>query len=157
MRYHISLTGFVLLVVIASGACTRLFQKQADRKPGDVVKQFLDLSASATGPDDKKKLQDLCSGEMRRAFERMTDEAFRLSYLAQDVRIKEFKVLSESLENGVARLHYQVMIENLAGTDPTTETSEREVELTESRGAWYLESIRPMGSDQIAFTRGMIF
>jgi hypothetical protein len=57
----------------------------------------------------------------------------------------------------VAKVRYQVVIENLQGTETTLETNEREAELKKGSNGWAIESIRLKGSDKIAFTRGMIF
>lgn len=125
--------------------------------PEDVVKVFLELSAQAKEDADRKRLLDLCSGEMRKAFERMTSEAFRLTYLNNNVKVKSIKILETKLDNNLSRVRYQITVENNQGTDPTTEINEREVDLVKTEGDWRIDTIRPKGSDQIAFTRGMIF
>lgn len=137
-------------------ACTKP-RLSTGPSPEQVVRNFLELSSQARDLVDKKKLQDQCLGEMRRAFERMTDEAFRVHYLKNDIKIKTIKFLEVNTQGPQGKVRYRVVIENPQGTVPTEETNEREVELLLSQGAWYLESIRARGSDRIAFTRGMIF
>jgi len=127
------------------------------KTPEQVVKEFIDLSAGAKELGDREKLKELCVGELRRALERMTDEAFRIGYLNNNVKIKSVRVIESSFENDAAKIRYQVFVDNPQGTDPTTELTEREVGLTKSQGNWFIESIRPVGSDKIAFTRGMMF
>jgi hypothetical protein len=125
--------------------------------PEGVVRQFVEFSAGATGETDRTKLQDLCSGEMRRAFERMSPEAFKIAYLNNTVKVKDVKIVETKTEGDSAIVIYEVSIENAQGTDTTNESSRRRVELTKSQGNWLVDSIRPEGSDKIAFTRGMIF
>jgi len=125
--------------------------------PEATVKTFIELSASAKDKADKSKIQALCVGELRRAFDRMTDELFQVSYLSNNVTIKEFKIVESKVEGETAKVQYKLSIENKQGTDVTQEVNSREVELTRNQGAWQIESIRIIGTDNVAFTRGMIF
>ncbi len=127
------------------------------KTPEDVVKYFIQVSATAKNDQDRAKLRDLCSGEMRRAFDQMTPDAFRISYLNNNVKVKDIKVIANKVQNDTATIRYQVSIDNAQGTDVTQEANEREVELSHTGGNWYIDTIRPKGSDKIAFTRGMIF
>ncbi|MCB0416110.1 MAG: hypothetical protein KDD39_00575 [Bdellovibrionales bacterium] len=145
------------LVLVWGTSCNRFSVSHKGLAPEDVVKSFVELSASSKNLSDRRRLADFCAGELRRAFERMTDEAFKLSYTTTQLNIKEFAVVSSAIVERQATVRYRVVVENGTGTDPTLETNEREVELVENRGAWFLENIRPYGSDQIAFTHGMIF
>ena len=154
MNCRIFLIGFVVLSLVA---CTKSGVTHKGKSPEQIVRDFVTLSAQAKKPADKKKLEEFCSGEMRRVFERMTDESFRLSYLSNEIEIRELKILSEATADTTSKISYRVSIHNKGGTDPTTEVNEREVELIQTRGAWFLENIRPQGVDKIAFTRGMIF
>lgn len=141
---------------VAVGAAPTVDAKQ-DLTPEEVVKRFVELSANAKADLDRAKLQELCSGEMRRAFERMTPEAFKISYLNSNVKIQEVKFLESKKEENTAVVLYEVSLHNAQGTDVTQESNRRKVELTKAQGAWLIDSIRPEGSDKIAFTRGMIF
>ena len=148
-----------ILLVLVLVSCTKLafWTKTAEKSPEEVVKGFLEFSASAGTIRDKRTIQDMCHGELKRIFERMSDEMFTMSYLSKAVSLKGVKVVSTSVDNDVARVRYQVSVENKQGTDTTHETNEREVELTRVDGQWRIDSIRPIGSDQIAFSRGMVF
>ncbi|MCB0403301.1 MAG: hypothetical protein KDD51_00850 [Bdellovibrionales bacterium] len=145
------------LVLFLGSSCNRFSVTHKGKAPDEVVKSFVELSATSKDLSDRRRLADFCAGELRRAFERMTDEAFKLSYTTSQLNIKEFSVVSSAIVERQATVRYRVVVENGTGTDPTLEINEREVELTENRGAWFLENIRPYGSDQIAFTHGMIF
>ena len=158
------LLGFCVLLAAFFMACTpkQAAQNSANQQtaqvlPNEVVKTFVELSASAKSIEDKRKLQDQCAGELRRAFERMSDEEFRLSYLATQVKIQGLKILESNIQNDSARVRYELSVENHQGTDVTHEVNEREVELIRSQGSWFIEFIRLKGSDKLAFTRGMIF
>lgn len=145
---------------IAAVGCTKIrsyFSSAPQQTPDEVVKEFVELSAGARIDSDKDKLLNLCSGEMRRAFERMTAEAFRISYVNSSVKISDFKVLSSEAKEDSAHIAYSVTIDNKQGTDNTLETNEREVELVRSQGTWLIDAIRTRGSDKLAFVRGMIF
>lgn len=159
MRFH--LLCLSLAFYLFSASCTKKpggnFQASSTRSPEEVVKEFIDKSVHSTSVDDRRFLQDLCAGEMKRAFERMSDEEFRASYLSNELKLQGIKILNQTVESDVARVHYQVSVQNGMGTDPTQEYNEREVELKLSQGAWYIEYIRPKGVDKLAFTRGMIF
>ena len=150
----------LLVLTVFLVSCSKFFTflaPQQTRTPEQAVRSFIELSASVKEMNDRKRLQDLCSGEMRRIFERMTEEMFQLSYLKNQIVVKDLKFLSVDQNGDEAIIHYQVTIQNNQGVDPTLETNEREVDLARARGAWYLEAIRPKGQDTIAFTRGMVF
>ena len=162
MKSTQSLLSALVLVGLCLGACTKKpappVEAGPPRTPEQTVEQFVRLSAEATAAEDKGKLQSLCSGELRRAFDRMTDEMFKISYLAGKVKVKSFKILEarkDEPEKAVVR--YQIAIENLQGTDKTEEVNEREVELVFADSNWFIEAIKTSGSDRIAFTQGMMF
>ncbi len=163
MKLRISkrFTFFSLLTVFLLTSCTRSCSRHAGidtpHTPEEAVKRFVEWSAEVKDPNEKERIGALCSGELRRAFERMTEESFRVAYLSNSLRIDEFKILSSEIHEGTARVHYRVTLQNTQGTDTTKESNEREVELMSANGSWFIDSIRMMGSDQIAFTRGMIF
>lgn len=125
--------------------------------PEDIVKEFVMLSANADELSDKNQLAQMCEGEMKKAFEDMNVEQFKLYYLNDNLSVQEFKVLSSSKERGQARVVYQVTIENKQGTDVTKEANQREVDLIETPQGWLIQSIRASGTDKISFMKGMIF
>ena len=146
----------LLLLTSCTRSCSK-FGGDAPRTPEEAVKRFVEISAGAKEASERERLAVLCSGELRRAFERMTDESFRVAYLSNSVKVEEFKVVSSEIKEGTATIHYQVSIQNTQGNDTTTEVNEREMDLLSTGGAWLVDSIRMKGSDRIAFTRGMIF
>ena len=118
---------------------------------------FVEASASSKSAEDRRRLQELCNGDMRRTFERMNEEAFRLIYLDTKVSILDLKFMDTKEEGDTAKVTYQLTVDNKQGTDPTREVNTREVILSRANNAWYIENIRMQGSDQVAFTRGMLF
>jgi len=150
---------FTLLCLFFFSSCTKWHElfTPVGRGPDEILKSFLHLSAGVKGAEDKKKLEGMCSGELRRAFERMSDEMFKLSYQNSQIEIKDLKFTENEVKGDGARLVYRVSIDNRQGTELTHETAEREVEMIRIQGTWFLDSIRARGSDQIAFTRGIIF
>lgn len=149
---------FLLLLVTA---CVKNQQVQSPSlsqlTAPEVVKTFVQMSATAKDLADKKTLLESTGGELRGAFERMTDEEFKLTYLSGQLKIEKIDILDTSIQNDVAKVRYQVVIENSQGTETTQETNEREAELKKVASGWVVEAIRLKGSDKIAFTRGMIF
>ncbi len=125
--------------------------------PEAVVKAFVQMSADIKTPQDRERLASLCQGRLRKAFDALSDDAFMMSYVNQPLKVKSLLIIDSETDGNLARVHYQVNVENPNGQDTTDEISEREVELLKVENQWYLEAIRPKGSDQIAFTRGMIF
>jgi hypothetical protein len=152
----------LVVVLLMSSACVKKDAatpgvSAANIAPELTVKKFVEISAGVKSDGDRQKLLELCQGELRRAFERMTPEAFKVAYLSNAIKVKEVKILDSKIENNVARISYEVSLENSQGTDTTLETNTREVELVMAGNTWLIETIRAKGSDSIAFTRGMIF
>lgn len=156
MKNIFLLVSVVLLVVVG---CTKKQTPAAlpTTSPEEVVRGFVKLSGEAKEANDKKKLTDLCSGEMKFAFEEMNDEQFRLFYLNGNLNIQEMKVLSTNINKTEATVLYQVTVENRQGTDVTKEVNEREAVLREGTTGWLIESIRPKGTDKLIFSKGMVF
>lgn len=125
--------------------------------PTDVVRTFVELSAASKTPEDKKKLLVSCGGELKRAFERMSDEEFKLIYLSGQLRVEKLEIIKTDIQNDSALIHYRVIVENNQGTETTKETNEREVQLKKTDSGWVIDAIRLKGTDQLAFTRGMMF
>src|SRR5688572_17797015 len=101
--------GCLIVSFFAFSACTNSGPApavQKGRTPEEVVRSFVELSAGSKAEDDKKRLQELCLGEMRRTFERMNEEAFRLIYLDSKVTILDFKVLESKIDGEAARVAY---------------------------------------------------
>jgi len=161
LRVSKRFTFVSLVTLLFLTSCTRSCSREGGvdlpRTPEEAVRRFVDWSAKAKEPVERERLASLCSGELRRAFERMTEESFRVAYLSNSVAVDEFKILASETKDGTAKVHYRVTLKNTQGSDATAEVNEREVELLSSNGAWFVDSIRLVGSDQIAFTRGMIF
>ena len=153
--------NILLILLIVCISCTKKTQtnemKLSQMSAPEVVKSFVQLSASAKTSQDKKQLIDSSGGDLRRAFERMSEDEFKLTYLSGQLKVEKVDILDTSIQNDVAKVRYQVVIENLQGTETTLETNEREAELKKGANGWAIESIRLKGSDKIAFTRGMIF
>ena len=149
--------AFLLVGCLALGltACTRPSTAPAD--PQDLVRQFITISTQASGTSDRRGLLALTQGRMRAALEALSDDAFRLAYTGQEVSIKDLVFLKTEIDGTLARVRYEVTILNKQGQDQTEEANEREVELIYLEGKWFIEAIRPVGKDKVAFTRGMIF
>jgi len=151
---------FLSMSLILFVGCTKKTDQKTELPsplPEEVVKKFILLSGQAQEISDKDKLTDLCSGEMKKAFQDMSPDQFRLYYLNDNLTVQDFKVLSSSKTQNQAKIFYQVMIENRQGTDVTKEVNEREVDLVETPQGWLIESIRPSGTDRLIFTKGMVF
>ncbi len=148
------LLSFALSFFLMSCTGSKL---QTPSKPEDRVQLFVRLSSDVKSPDDKAMLAQMCQGRMRQAIDAISDDAFSVAYVNQPIEVKDFKVVQTEIDGNLARVHYRLEILNPNGQDTTVETNEREVELLRVDGQWFLEAIRPKGSDQIAFTRGMIF
>jgi len=149
--------SLIFSLCLATTACIRHHNRLVGGPPEEVVREFVMLSANSKGLSDKQALQELCAGSMKNAFEKMTDEVFRISYLNAGLKVRDLKILETETRGDNARVHYKVVVENPHGTDPTQETNEREVDLLHEQGQWLIETVRGQGSDQIVFTRGMIF
>ena len=154
---NISILALLLCVVFSS--CTKKEEAPtvSSVSPEEVVRNFVSLSSQAKEAQDKVRLSEFCQGDMRAAFEGMTDEQFRLFYLNGNVNIKELRITGITKDKNKATVQYQILVENRQGTDITHETNEREVELSEVPNGWVIEAIRPKGTDKLIFSRGMVF
>lgn len=145
------------LFILGGCTCTKNAGDGVVAGPAQVVEQFVQMSSDVRDTAAREKLASLCQGRIRKAIDAISDDAFAVNYVNQPIKIKEFKIIDTTVDGNLARVHYQIQIENPNGQDTTEEINEREVEMLRVDNQWYLEAIRPKGSDQIAFTRGMIF
>ena len=150
---------FLVLVLLGSIGCTKkeVVVTPIEPNPEEAVRSFVQLSGKAKELGDRSKLIEMCSGDMKKAFQEMNEEQFRLFYLNGNVNVLDLKILSTSKNEESAKVQYQVLVENKQGTDITKETNEREAELVKSGNSWLIEAIRPKGIDKLIFTKGMVF
>jgi len=152
--------SLILISLIAFLGCTRNPKSQTssvENNPDAVVTTFVELSVASKTAEDKKKLLNSCGGDLKRAFERMTDDEFKLVYLSGQLKVEKMEILKTQIQNDTASVHYRVSIENKQGTEVTQETNEREAQLRKNTSGWVIEAIRMKGTDKLAFTRGMMF
>lgn len=139
-------------------SCTHSCSKEENRvmQVQDTVRKFVVLSASSKGLEDRKSLQELAIGELKRAFEVMSEEDFKAHYLGEKITLKNLEIGEPEFDGDRARVKYVITIINKLGKAPTEERNEREAVLSSSRGDWFVDTIRPVGVDTLAFTNGMI-
>lgn len=145
--------SFLLFFAACTDHPAEIAQKTS---PSETVKKFVEISAGAKSLKDRKVLQELTIGELKRAFETMSNDDFKAHYLGDKITIENLSVEVVEEEKAKAKVHYTVTVTNRQGTDETKEVNEREVLLGNSRGRWFIESVRPIGSDKLAFTKGLI-
>jgi hypothetical protein len=143
------------MVGLFFSACTKKAVKATT--PTDAVESFIKLSSSSESKEDKKKLMSLCRGPLLKAFEKMSEDVFQISYLSGNINVKQIQIIDSKTDESIATVVYRVLVDNQQGSEATEESNEREVDLVKNEGNWYLYSIRPKGSDKIAFTKGMLF
>lgn len=161
MRYAAFLS---LLALAFTGACTKRTAtsgssagNESPQEPAAVVRKFVELSAGAKDLRDREALQKMSTGAVLAAFEKMSEENFQMSYLGNRIRVKDLTIVESHQEGAAAIVRYKVTIENAGGSDTTTETNERQVQLRQMDGRWVIENLQVYGTDKIAFTNGMLF
>lgn len=146
---------FAVFVFTLISSCTRK-ASEAPVSPEQRVAVFVKQSAEATGKESLQSLLQMCQGRLREAFQKMTPEAFEMAYLKTQTSLIRFEVVQTKVEGVEATIHYLAHVLNRGGSIPTEESVEREVHLVQVDGQWFLETISPIGVDQIAFLNGMI-
>lgn len=162
MRFAVTLTT-TLMLAFAVG-CTKKAPPSGGAAGGDtpqeptaVVRKFVELSAGAKDLRDREALQKMATGPVLEAFSKMSEENFQMSYLGNRIRVKDLAIVESHQEGAAAIVRYKVTIENAGGSDTTTETNERQVQLRQMDGRWVIENLQVYGTDKIAFTNGMLF
>jgi ketosteroid isomerase-like protein len=157
MRRH--RVWFAVVLVLSAMGCTKKTPPEpgAELEPTAVVRKFVELSAGAKDLRDRQALQQMATGPVREAFEKMSEETFQMSYLGNRIRVKDLAIVESHQEGAAAIVRYKVTIENAGGSDTTTETNERQAQLRQLDGRWVIENLQVYGTDKIAFTNGMLF
>jgi len=152
------LSFILFLSLLSVTSCTQVKKWFGGKStPDSVVRQFIELSAQARTSLDKEKLAGMCVGEMKEAFQKMSDENFRLTYLGNNLQLKDIEITETKSEGEQAKVTYKVKVLNNQGQDPTMEENIREAWLVQNGDQWNILSIKPIGKDQVAFTKGMMF
>lgn len=163
MRVITQVSATLMLAAIGLVGCTPKTGTPAagdagtPQEPAAVVRKFVDLSAHAKDLRDRKALEEMSTGPVRDAFTKMSEENFQMSYLGNRLRVKDLVIVESHQEGAAAIVRYKVTIENAGGSDTTTETNERQVQLRQADGRWVIENLQVYGTDKIAFTNGMLF
>lgn len=152
-----------LCLLILVTACHKLNIGEQS-SPQKTTELFIYRSSHAKKIEDKKNLENISTGLILDVFKNMDETRFHDFYIQKNIEIKKITILNVEEEGDRAKVRYQVIVNNLSVQPAAEETLERELFLTKTQNAnwiqptkWSVDWIQILSHDKIAFTQGMVF
>jgi hypothetical protein len=137
-------------LVTASGCSFRGCSSKKDIAPEDQLHSYITTAVNVTSSEDKEKLIELTSGELRRAISSASEEAFQKAYIEKKYDFRGFELVERrDIEPGKTleldfRLNYKSWS---TGEEPDlvpfVETLNRAV-LTYEHGRWVISNVQSL-------------
>lgn len=136
-----------LLVLVFMSGCTRsCTETQEDLSPAQVVETFLDLALNISDIKDKKFLEQLTTGNLKKAIENATDKEIMDTYINRNYKVLSYSVIEEELKSP-RRVHitFELKFKDLGTIDnkidesvAATVTTENTVRVEKKSKLWLI-------------------
>lgn len=144
------LTIIALALMTAAGCTMRSCSAKKDISPEEQLHSYINTAVNVTSLDEKEKLVELTTGELRRAISAASDEAFTKAYIDKKYDFRGFEIVErrdiepdQQIELDF-RLNYKSWV---SGEEPElvpfVETLNR-AELVYEHGRWVLSNVQSL-------------
>lgn len=140
MRFnHISKTLMALILLLASG-CSK---SVVDNTPAKVLENYIQISFSARSAEDKKKLQELLTGDTLARLAAWSDEQFEKAFVETKKKFEGLKVLDhKKVNDSEVVLTYELAYKE-GPADKTAQITQRKLcTVVLEDGAWKIKEVR---------------
>ncbi|NDG85402.1 MAG: hypothetical protein EBX52_10265 [Proteobacteria bacterium] len=131
-----NLIAFLLLLP----ACT---VTPSDDTPAKVLEGYIRVSFSASSIDDKKKMEDMLTGDTKSRLMAWSDEQFTKAFLGANKKFRELRILENNkVSDQEVAITYELSYEEGA-QDKTTRTTQRKLcAIVKEDGSWKIKEVR---------------
>jgi hypothetical protein len=140
MRFnHISKALLALSLLFAGGCSTRVI----DNTPAKVLESYIQISFNARSAEDKKKLQELLTGDTLTRLAAWSDEQFEKAFVETKKKFEGLKVLdNKKLGDNEVVLTYELAYQE-GPADRTAEITQRKLcTVVLVDGNWKIKEVR---------------
>ena len=141
---QMSLTGimsslFALSLLVLSG-CT---QEKNDDTPAKALENYIQISFNAKSLDDKKKLEDLLTGDTRQRLATWSDEQFLKAFVESKKKFEGLKILeSKKVNDHESALTYELSYQEGGPEKPAQITQRKLCSMISQGGNWKIKEVR---------------
>jgi hypothetical protein len=139
MRLNIR-TFMVVAALFAQAACT---SKILDDSPAKVLESYIQISFNATGIEDKKKMEDLLTGDTKQRLLLWSDEQFLKAFIESKKKFQSLKVLENKKVNDQEyALTYELSFQD-GPPDKAAQITQRKLcSIVQQDGGWRIKEVR---------------
>ncbi len=135
----ISITLLALWFMVLPG-CTDL---SPDVTPAKVLENYIRISFNATSLDDKKKMEELLTGDTRTRLMSWSDEQFSKAFIGASKKFQGLKILENNkVSDQEVAITYELSFEE-GVQDKVTRTTQRKLcAIVNEEGVWKIKEVR---------------
>ena len=128
------------ILILALPGCTDL---SSDVSPAKVLENYIRISFSATSLEDKKKMEEMLTGDTKARLLSWSDEQFSKAFLSAPKKFQGLKILENNkVSDQEVAITYELSFEEGA-QDKVTRTTQRKLcAIVKEDGAWKIKEVR---------------
>ena len=130
----------LIAILMLLPACT---VGSSDENPAKVLEGYIRVSFSATSVEDKKKMEEMLTGDTKSRLMAWSDEQFAKAFLGGAKRFRELRILENNkVSDREVAITYELSYEE-GSQDKTTRTTQRKLcAIVNEDGAWKIKEVR---------------
>lgn len=133
-------TGFALFLSISLGACTNSI---SDGTPAKVLESYIQTSFGATGVSDKKKMEEMLTGDTQARLASWSDEQFMKAFVESKKKFQGLKILeTKKVSEGEVALTYELSYQEGSGDSEAKVTQRKMGTVVQADGSWKIKEVR---------------
>jgi len=132
--------AFACVMISGLWACT---PSVIDNTPTKVLESYIQISFNAKSLDDKKKMEDLLTGDTRTRLEAWSDEQFLKAFVETEKKFKGLKVLeSKKVSDDEVALTYELSYLEGPKDKSALVTQRKLCSIVRQDSAWKIKEVR---------------
>ena len=113
--------------------------------PGKVLEKYIQISFHATGVEDKKKLEELLTGETRDRLRSWSEESFAREFLQSGKKFQGLRILdTKRIQETEMALTYELSFEEGPKDRPALITQKKLCTVVREEGGWRIKEVRSL-------------
>ena len=140
LKMKSGLLGLGIFLVMGLSSCT---DNQTDQSPPKVLDSYIQTSFNATGIQDKKKMEELLTGDTKNRLVSWSDEQFLKAFVETKKKFLGLKVLeNKKVNDQEVALTYELSYEEGSADKAAQVTQRKLCSVVQIEGAWKIKEVR---------------
>ena len=131
---------FLALGFLSMSACTN---DRIDDTPAKALENYIQISFNAKTAEDKKKLEDLLTGDTRERLAKWSDEQFLKAFVESKKKFENLKILeNKKVNDHEVALTYELAYQEGGPEKPAQITQRKLCSVVSQNGDWKIKEVR---------------